>query len=139
MSCDACGYYLKEKDDIYIIESKWGKDIYDDILYNYGKLYFVCPKELTKAVLEKGAFGYKKHITLFPVNVFEKDIKKNNEMLYPIVSESDDIIEVDLSGWYSKDRYKISVYMEMTDELISIYTEDNIDPKYLKVYKNEEI
>lgn len=139
MSCDACGYYLKEQDDIYIMESKWGKDIYYDILYNYGKLYFVCPKKLTKSVLEKGTFGYKKHITLFPVNAFEKNIKKNDEMLYPIVNESDDIIEVDLSGWFSKDRYKFSIYMEMTDELVSIYTEDNIDPKYLKVYKNEEI
>lgn len=139
MCCCACGYSWSIENDIYILESKMWMNIYDDISFKFESLYFICPKNLTKNVLEKGTFGYKKHITLFPNNIFENYIKKNDEMLYPTVSENDDIIEVNLNGWYSKDRYEFSVRMELIDDMISIYTEDNIDTKYLKIYKDEEI
>lgn len=139
MCCGACGYSWTMENNIYIIESKWGMDVFGDISYTMESLYFICPKKLTETILEKGTCVYKKHINLFPNNIFETCVKKNDEMLYPIVSDADDIIEVDLSGWYSKYRYKFSVYMEMINKKVSIYTEDNIDPIYLRVYKDEEI
>lgn len=165
--CDACGYYINNIDSNkceFGIESKIGKDVYEDIKTANDYLYHICPTMYVEKILKTGlvplsrneAYLYPNRIYLFTDSILGKE-QNYAKMLYVYKPKFYDIflgdtelykkyvdngvnpkeysvLKIDIEGIDS------SIFIDdnfaKTDEICALYVTENIKPKYISVEDN---